>query len=63
VWNAVRGPALVIRGDSSDLLLPQTLEEMKRRGHTEAHIVPNCGHAPMLMDDAQVLRVRRFLLG
>jgi pimeloyl-ACP methyl ester carboxylesterase len=63
VWNAVRGPVLVIRGDSSDLLLPETLEEMKRRPHTETHIVPRTGHAPMLMDDTQVMVVRRFLLG
>ena len=62
-WNAVRGPALVIRGEESDLLLPEHLEEMRRRAHTEALLVPRCGHPPMLMDDAQVMAVRRFLLG
>jgi pimeloyl-ACP methyl ester carboxylesterase len=63
VWNAVRGPVLVIRGDSSDLLTPEVFEDMKRRPHTETHLVPGTGHAPMLMDDAQVMAVRRFLLG
>ncbi len=62
-WNAVRGPALVIRGEHSDLLTPASLAEMKSRAHTETHVVPNCGHPPMLMDDAQVMAVRRFLLG
>ncbi|MGE5615547.1 MAG: alpha/beta fold hydrolase [Bacillota bacterium] len=62
VWNAVHGPALVIRGEQSDLLLPETLEEMARRPHTETHVVPRTGHAPMLMDDAQVMRIRHFLL-
>jgi len=62
-WKRVPGPALVLRGDSSDLLLPATLEEMCRRPHTQSHIVARTGHAPMLMDDAQVGVVRHFLLG
>lgn len=62
-WNAVHGPVLVIRGADSDLLLPHTLEEMRKRPRTEAHVVARTGHAPMLMDDAQVGVVRRFLLG
>ena len=62
-WNAVRGPALVIRGENSDLLTAQNLEEMKKRPHTESLVVPRCGHPPMLMDDSQVMAVRRFLLG
>lgn len=62
-WRAVPGPVLVIRGESSDLLLPETLEEMRSRPRTEAHVVPRCGHSPMLMDEAQVGAIRRFLLG
>lgn len=62
-WNAVRGPALVLRGEHSDLLLPGTLEEMRRRPGTETHTVPGTGHAPMLMDDATAAVIRRFLLG
>jgi pimeloyl-ACP methyl ester carboxylesterase len=62
VWNGLRGPVLVLRGETSDLLTAQTLEDMKQRPRTETHVVPRCGHAPMLMDDAQVHVVRRFLL-
>jgi pimeloyl-ACP methyl ester carboxylesterase len=62
-WSGVHGPALVIRGEHSDLLLPETLEEMRKRPLTETHLVRNTGHAPMLMDDSQVGVVRRFLLG
>jgi pimeloyl-ACP methyl ester carboxylesterase len=62
-WRAIPGPVLVIRGDSSDLLRADTMEEMKQRPHTQTHVVPRCGHAPMLMDDAQVGAIRRFLLG
>lgn len=61
-WNAVHGPVLVIRGEHSDLLLPQTLEEMKRRPRTESMVIPDTGHCPMLMDDHQTGAVRRFLL-
>ena len=61
-WNALHGPVLVIRGEDSDLLLPQTLAEMRQRPHTEAYVVPRTGHAPMLMDDAQAGAVRHFLL-
>jgi len=62
-WNQVRGPVLVLRGEHSDLLTADNLAEMQARPHTEAHVVENCGHPPMLMDDAQVMVVRRFLLG
>jgi pimeloyl-ACP methyl ester carboxylesterase len=62
-WSGVHGPVLVIRGESSDLLTAATLEEMRKRPRTETLVVPRCGHPPMLMDDAQVGVVRRFLLG
>lgn len=62
-WKLVHGPVLVIRGEQSDLLLAETLAEMRQRPHTEAYVVPRTGHAPMLMNDAQVGAVRRFLLG
>ena len=62
IWAGVHGPTLVIRGDQSDLLTAETMDEMRRRPHTETLIVPNCGHAPMLMDDFQAGAIRRFLL-
>jgi pimeloyl-ACP methyl ester carboxylesterase len=62
-WNQVHGPVLVIRGEHSDLLRPETLEEMKRRPRTEALVVRDTGHCPMLMDEQQVGTIRRFLLG
>ena len=61
-WQQLHGPVLMIRGEHSDLLARETLDEMMKRPHTEAHVVPDTGHAPMLMDDAQVHAVRRFLL-
>ena len=61
-WALVKGPVFILRGESSDLLLAETLEEMRRRPHTESLVIPRTGHCPMLMDDTQVLAVRRFLL-
>ena len=62
-WSRVHGPVLVIRGEHSDLLLAETLEEMKRRPRTEALVIRDTGHCPMLMDDQQAGAIRRFLLG
>ena len=36
VWNAVRGPALVIRGETSDLLTPDILARMAARAAAPA---------------------------
>ena len=32
VWEAIKAPVLTIRGAESDLLLPETLERMKKEG-------------------------------
>lgn len=61
-WGGVHGPVLVLRGEHSDLLRADTLEEMMERPHTESMVVPDTGHCPMLMDDSQVAAIRRFLL-
>jgi pimeloyl-ACP methyl ester carboxylesterase len=62
-WDAIRCPALILRGAESDLLTRETAEAMTQRG-PRAKLVefPGVGHAPMLMDDAQVSAVRAFLL-
>ncbi len=61
-WRAVQGPVLVVRGAGSDLLTPEITEEMRTRPGTQVHVVPDAGHAPTLMDPAQVAAVRAFLL-
>ncbi len=62
-YDAVRCPTLVLRGALSDLLRPETVAEMKQRGpHAQSAEIPNVGHAPMFMDDAQVAVVRDYLL-
>jgi pimeloyl-ACP methyl ester carboxylesterase len=60
-WAAITIPVLVIRGETSDLLLPETLEQMRARPGTEAHVVPRAGHAPALMDEPTIDLIARFL--
>ncbi len=62
VWNAVRCPVLVIRGAQSDLLLAETVAQMKVRPDTTAVEIAGVGHAPMLINIEQTDLVRDFLL-
>jgi pimeloyl-ACP methyl ester carboxylesterase len=68
VWEHVECPVLILRGEHSDLLRPETVVEMKRRGIAAEHgrvesiEIPNCGHAPALMADEQVRLIEDFLL-
>jgi pimeloyl-ACP methyl ester carboxylesterase len=64
VWEQVRCPVLVLRGVESDLLLPQTAEEMNRRGpRAEVVEIDGIGHAPALMAKDQIDIVRDWLIG
>ncbi len=60
-WNAVQVPTLVLRGAESDLLLPETAAQMATKPGVRVETIPNCGHAPALMDPAQVKLVLDFL--
>ena len=61
-WNQVQCPVLLIRGEQSDLLLPETVRHMQasRPGMLYAEI-KETGHAPMLMDPSQIELVSGFL--
>ncbi len=61
VWEAIRAPMLTIRGESSDLLLPETLDRMAAKSQT--HVVADTGHAPALMDAPTIGRIVEFLRG
>jgi len=61
-YDAVRARTLVIRGAQSDLLTAQTAQAMSERG-PKARVVtlPGVGHAPTLVDPAQVAVIQEFL--
>ncbi len=61
-WERIRVPRMVIRGETSDILLPETLARMEASG-AEAFEVPLTGHAPALIDPLQIEAIRTFLDG
>ena len=55
LWDAIHCPVLVLHGETSDLLSPETAAEMAARGPKDTVIeIAGCGHAPALMDQDQV---------
>lgn len=64
LWElCVRREVLVLRGESSDLLLPETAARMGESATVTVETIPGCGHAPSLTDPAQIALVQRFLEG
>ena len=61
LWEKVRIPVLLIRGAESDLLLPETAAAMAAQPNVELAEIAGAGHAPALMDAAQVALVVDFL--
>ena len=62
LWDRIRIPRLVIRGETSDTLLPDTVARMAASGAATVQ-VPLTGHAPALLDPAQIGAIRTFLDG
>jgi pimeloyl-ACP methyl ester carboxylesterase len=63
-WDALDLPVLGLRGERSDLLLPEVAEMMRRRGpRAVVATIPGCGHAPALNVPEQFALVERFLAG
>lgn len=64
LYDQIGGQTLLIRGQESDLLTPETAHAMTQRGpRASLAIWPDCGHAPTLTQDDQISVVTRFLLG
>ncbi len=57
-----RVPLMVVRGENSDILTAETVDEMRRRHPAMATIsVANQGHAPLLKDTTTIEAIRHFL--
>ncbi len=62
VWHAVRCPVLLMRGVNSDVLLPEAVARMQAGGPPLTVVEwPGVGHAPSLMDAAQIETVANWL--
>lgn len=61
-WDRIRCPTLVLRGEQSDLLSSDTLAQMGQRGPcARGVLIPETGHAPMLMKADEIAQVSDFL--
>jgi pimeloyl-ACP methyl ester carboxylesterase len=62
LWEAISCPTLVLRGEKSDLLLPEVANAMTTRGPKAVlRTIDGVGHAPALMDSAQIEAIRSWL--
>jgi len=62
LWDQIACPVLVLRGERSTLLLPETAEEMTRRGpDCRVHTVHGAGHAPAFTTADLIQVVADFL--
>jgi pimeloyl-ACP methyl ester carboxylesterase len=60
-WDSLSVPVLVLRGESSDLLLPEVAEAMRTRGpRAVVATIAGCGHAPALNTPEQIALIERF---
>ncbi|WP_428489211.1 alpha/beta fold hydrolase [Rhodopila sp.] len=60
LWDRIRVPRMVIRGETSDILLPETFARMQASG-AQGYEVPLTGHAPALLDPPQTQAILSFL--
>jgi pimeloyl-ACP methyl ester carboxylesterase len=61
LWDRIRVPRMVIRGETSDVLTAETCARMEASG-ARTFVVPETGHAPALLDPAQIAAIRAFLI-
>ena len=60
-WDSLDLPVLCLRGEHSDLLLPEVAEAMRTRGpRAVVATIPGCGHAPALNVPEHYALVERF---
>ena len=64
LYDQIKARTLLIRGQDSDLLTPETAQAMTQRGpRARLDTWPGFGHAPTLTGDEQIAVLAGFLLG
>ena len=62
LWEMVSAPTLILHGAESDVLSADTVALMRKtNGRAESRTIEGVGHAPALMDDAQINLVINWL--
>jgi len=62
IWDAIKIPVLVIRGEISDILSREVAARMVQRPSTQLVEFAGYGHVPPLMNEEQIGVVKKFLL-
>ncbi len=63
-WKQVECPTLILRGEQSDILDPETLSAMRAiHLSTQCITIPGVGHAPALLSAEQIAIVERWQSG
>jgi pimeloyl-ACP methyl ester carboxylesterase len=58
----LKSPILALRGENSDLMTPEILDEMAARNPMcQTHVVLGQGHAPLLLDAPTLDRIAAFI--
>lgn len=61
-WESITMPTLILRGEQSDVLSPETVSAMlSTNPRAESVTIPYVGHAPSLMSPEQIQLVARWL--
>lgn len=61
-WVSVSCPVLLLHGEKSDLLTPEIIYSMQESySQLQVANIPNCGHAPALMDTRQIELIKAWL--
>lgn len=62
LWKNIHCPVLLLRGEHSDILARETAQQMQAlHPATTLHEVPGVGHAPTLMDEAEIAVIAKWL--
>ncbi len=62
LWQGLTQPTLVLRGEYSDLLSPETLTKMvSTRANVQSLVIADTGHAPMMWDAPTIAHIQQFL--
>jgi pimeloyl-ACP methyl ester carboxylesterase len=62
IWHLISCPVLLLHGENSDLLLPETIAQMQETNpQLDVKHLANCGHAPALMSSEQIDLIKTWL--
>ncbi|MCX7686129.1 MAG: alpha/beta hydrolase [Acetobacteraceae bacterium] len=63
LWERIALPVLVLRGAESDILPAEVAARMAEKPGVRVEAIPGVGHAPALLEAAEIALVSRFLAG